>query len=126
MAKKGFQHIHLLLKVKHCTQHEAAKQKFSHVTHLLDKLINIDKEEYAIGYFQRVKAKILHTQKKITNAQKLVDDVHKRQAKCLHNLKALNEIELKAIKRTLVEHQSKLKADKVDFILKTLDGDDTK
>ena len=60
--------------------------------------------------------------------QKLVDDNHKRKAKCLHNAKTSSTLvsDLNAIKQKLLEHESKLNKEKLEFILKTLDGNEAK
>ena len=95
---KGFpidRNIPLLLSMKHCTEHEAAKKSFSSVTQLLEKLITLDKEDFVIDYFERVEADILlakevNIQKLNAYYQELVEGVHERKVKCLRNL-ATNE-----------------------------------
>ena len=126
-------YVQMLLNMKYCTEHEAAKKSFNEVTQLLDKLINLDKEAYASNYFERVEADIL-LEKKVKQQeldafyQKLVDQVHERKVKCLQNLKTNKrlESELDAIKQALLENEGKLKKESLDFILKTLDGEDKK
>ena len=130
---KGFpvdKNIPLLLSMKYCTEHEAAKKSFNEVTKLLDKFIKLDKEDLVIGYFERVEADILlakeaNHQKLNAHYQELVEEVHKRKVKCLHNLKT-NKTQLDAIAQELIEHEGQLKKDNIDFQLKTLDGDDAK
>ena len=125
--------IPLLLSMKHCNQHDAAKKSFKAVTQLLEKLTKLDKDAYVIDYFERVEADILrekevNIQKLNAYYQELVDSVHVQKVKCFHNL-ATNETlpsELDAIKQALVDHKDKLKKDNLDFLLKTLDGDDAK
>ena len=133
---KGFlvdSNIPLLINMEHCSEHETAKKSFNEVTQLLDKLIKFNSEDYAIGFFERVEADILlekeaNLQKLHTYYKELVDDVHERKVKCLHNLKANKTLvsELAAIKKALIDHKSQLKKDNVDFILKTLDGNEAK
>ena len=125
--------ITMLLNVKNGSEHEAAKKSFNDVTHLLDKLIKLDKEDFVIDYFERVEADILlekegNLQKLLAYYQNLVDDVNERKVKSLHNLKTnkRTESDLLAFKQTVREHQGKLREDKYDFILKTLDGDEAK
>ena len=103
--------ISLFLTMKHCDEHEAAKKSFNELTHLLDDLIKLDKEDYVIYFFERVEADILlekeaNVQKLDTHYQKLVDEVHERKVKCLQDIKIKNisEKQLDAIKQTLVEH----------------------
>ena len=58
---KGFpvdRNIPLLLSMKYCNQHETAKKSFNEVTQLLDKLVNLDKENIVIGFFEKVLADI--------------------------------------------------------------------
>ena len=100
---------------------------------LLTKLATFDKERYVIDYFDQAEANLLqekdnNLQKLLTYYQKLVDDLHERKAQCLHNLKtsAPLERELDAIERSLAEYDNKLKRERLDFILKTLDGDEDK
>ena len=108
--------IPLLLTMKYCTEHDAAKKSFSSVTQLLEKLITLDKEAYVIDYFERVEADILrekevNIQKLNAFYQELVDSVHERKIKCLHNL-ATNETlasQLDAIKQALADHKDQLK-----------------
>ena len=133
---KGFpvdENISLLLQMKHCKEHEAAKKCFNEVTQLIDKLAKIDQEGFVIDYFERVEADImidkeLNLQKLVAHYQKLVDEVHERKVKCLHNLKANKtlENELAAIKQTLSEHEAQLKRENLDFIIKILEGDEDK
>ena len=125
--------IHLLLNMTHCSEHDAAKQSFNEVTQLLDKLIKLDSEDYVIDYFERVEADILlekevNMKKLVDYYQKLVDYNHKRKIKCLHNVKTSNTLihDLDALKQKLIGHESKLKKDNLDFVLKTLDGNETK
>ena len=132
---KGFpvdENIPLLLNSMYSREHSAAKKNFNEVTQLIDKLAKIDQESFVIDYFERVEADILlekevNVQKLVAYYQKLVDEVHERKVKCLHNLtnKAL-ESELNTIKQTLAEHESQLKRENLDFIIKTLDGDEDK
>ena len=133
---KGFlvdSNIPLLINMKYCNEHETAKKSFNELTQLLDKLIKFNEEDYVIEYFEHVEADILleredNLQKLHTYYKDLVDDVHERKVKCLHNLKANKTLvsELAAIKTELIGHENQLKKDKVDFILKTLDGDEEK
>ena len=126
------EYIPLLLNMHLCSEHDAAKKSFNDVSQLLlDKLLKFDKEDIAIDYFERVEADILlekevNLQKLLTHYQKLVDDVHKRKAQCLSNLKTDKplESEFEAIKQTLAKHANKLKTENLNFRLKTLDGDD--
>ena len=125
--------IPLLLSMKYCNQHEAAKKSFGKVTKLLDKLLKLDQEDIVADYFERVEVSIElekeANQKKLdAYYQQLVDGVHERKVKCLHLL-ATNktlESELTTIKHALVGYESKLKKDNIDFLLKTLDGDEAK
>ena len=123
-------YIPLLLSRSYSGEHEAAKTSFNELTQLLDKLIKLDQEAYVNDYFERVEADILiekevNLQKLHAHYQKLVDEVHERKVKCLHNLKANKQFksELDAIKQTLIGHESKLNRDIVNFQLKTHDGD---
>ena len=78
---KGFpvdNYIPHLLNMSYSCEHDAAKKSFNEMTHLLDKLSKLNKEECAIGYFERV-GDSLH--KLIDFYEALVDDVHKRQFK---------------------------------------------
>ena len=114
----------------YCTEHEAAKKSFNEVTKLLDKFIKLDKEDFVIGYFERVEADLLlekevNMQKLNAYYQQLVDEVHKRKVKCLHNLKT-NKTQLDAIAQELTAHECQLKKDNIDFQLKSLDGYDAK
>ena len=54
--------------------------------------------------------------------------MHERKSKCLHNLTANKTLasELDAIKQAVVGYKSKLKKDNIDFLFKTLDGDEAK
>ena len=133
---KGFpvdSNIPLLINLKYCDEHDAAKKSFNDVTQLLAKMLKFNEEDYAIDYFQQLESDIsleweANQQKLNAYYQKLVDEVHERKVKCLQNLKADKTLEgeLAAIKQALIEQQTKLKRDNVDFILKTLDGDQTR
>ena len=133
---KGFpvdENIPLLLNSMYSREHSAAKKNFNEVTQLIDKLAKIDQESFVIDYFERVEADILvekevNVQKLVTYYQQLVDKVHERKVKCLHHLKAnkTSESELDTIKQTLAEHEAQLKRENLDFILKTLNGDEDK
>ena len=133
---KGFpvdENIPLLLNINYGKEHSAAKKCFSEVTQLIDKLTNIDKEGFVIDYFERVEADIelekeVNVQKLLAFYQKLVDEVHERKVKCLHNLKTNKalESELDTIKQRLAVHESQLKRENLEFIIKTLDGDEDK
>ena len=73
--------VSLLLNIKHCSEHDAAKKVFNEVSQLLGKLTNLDEESYVIDYFERVEGNILmekeaNMQKLIAFYQKLVDEVH--------------------------------------------------
>ena len=123
----------LVLSVKFCTEHDAAKKSFNVLSTLLDELIKLNKEDYVIDYFKKVEANVLlekeaNLQKLLDYYKKLVEDVHERKIKCLENFKTNKQLEseLAAIKQTLDEHGDKLKRDNVYFILKTLDGDEAK
>ena len=125
--------IPLILSMKHCKEHSAAKKSFDELTQLLEKVTKFDGERYVIDYFDKVEADIaqekeVNLQKLLAHYQKLVDDVHVRKTKYLHDLKKNKtlESELEAIKRKLAEHESKLKKEQLDFVLKTLDGDEDK
>ena len=128
------ENIHELLNIRYSFEHDAAKKSFNEAAQLLEKLMKRDdNEDYVIDYFERVEAEILiekeaNLQKLLAYYIKLVDDVHERKSMCLHNLKTnkILESELDAIKRTLAEYDGQLKRDNVDFILKTLDGDEAK
>ena len=122
-----------LLSMRYSSEHDAAKKSFNDVTQLLAKMLKFNEEDYVIDYFERVEADILvekeaNLQKLVAHYQQLVDDVHARKVKCLHNLKTNKAIESKldAVKQTLTEHESKLKKDNLDVELKTLDGDEAK
>ena len=127
------ENIPLLLSIEYGKEHSAAKKSFNEVTQLIDKLNNIDQEGFVIDYFERVAADIaqekeVNVQKLVSYYQQLADKVHERKVQCLHNLrtnKAL-ESELDTIKQTLAEHETQLKRDNLDFILKTLDGGEDK
>ena len=100
---------------------------------LLANVTAFDKERYVIDYFDQSEADLLqekevNLQKLLAHYQELVDDFHERKAQCLHNLKtsASLERELDAIKRGLAEYDNKLKRERFDYILKTLDGDEDK
>ena len=127
------ENIPILLNIKYSREHSAAKKCFNEVTQLIDKLAKIDKEGFVIDYFERVEADIVlekevNMQKLVSYYQKLVDELHERKLKCLHCLKTSqkDESELDAIKQTLTEHESQLNRENLDFILKTLDGDEDK
>ena len=116
--------IPLLLNIKHCTEHDAAKKSFNEVTQLLEKIAKVDKEDYVIDYFERVEADILlekevNMQKLLAYFKELVDDVHERKVKCLHNLETNEQLdrELEAIRQTLLEHEGKLKKHNWDLML---------
>ena len=125
---KGFpvdNYIPHLLNMSYSCEHDAAKKSFNEVTHLLDKMTKLNKEECAIEYFERVEGSI---HKLIDFYEALVDDVHKRKVKCLQALKTNKTVEreLEAIKKKLTSDEIKSKRDNLDFALKTLDGDETK
>ena len=67
-------------------------------------------------------------QKVLAYYKEQVDDVHERKVKFLHNLETNEQLEreLEAIRQTLLEHEGKLKKDKWEFTLETLDGDEAK
>ena len=133
---KGFsvdEFIPQLLNMSYSFEHDAAKQSFNEVTQLLDKLVELDKEDYVIDYFERVEADILlekevNMQKLAAHYQKLLDEVHERKARCLNSLKINESLhgQLELISQTLKEFDSKLKRDNLDFILKTVDGNQIK
>ena len=113
-----------LLSIRYSFDHEEAKKSLSELTQLLDKLTKLDKEDYVMNLFEQIAANILqekelNIQKLVAYYDKLVEDVHARKVKCLHNLKINTslESELEAIKQ---------KTEQLDFILKTLDGDEYK
>ena len=124
------ENIPMLLNIKYSREHSAAKKCFSKVTQLIDKLTNIDQEGFVIDYFDKVVADIeldkdSTFQKLIAYYQKLVDEVHERKTKCLHHLKNTKiDGGLNMIKKRMLEHESQLKKQNIDFILKTLDGDE--
>ena len=127
------ENIPLLLKMKHCNEHEAAKKSFNKLTQLLENLIKLDKEDFVIYFFERVEADILLAkevlaQKLDTYYQTLLGRVHEQKIKCLQDLKTKNisDNEVEALKQTLVEHESTLTKRNLDFILRTLDGDQAK
>ena len=113
-----------------CGQEE---KRFNDVTQLVENLLEFDNEYIVIDYFQQVEADIL-LEKELKQHeldiyyQKLVDAVHERKVKCLQNLNTNKQLEseLEAIKQMFIIYASKLKTDNVDFILKTLDGDEDK
>ena len=133
---KGFpvdEYIPKLLNLRHSIKHDSAKRSFNDLTQLIDKLSKLDKEAYVIDYFERVEADILlekevNVQKLIAHYQELLDFVAKRKVKCLHNLKTNTTIdnELRMYSQKLMEQQNKFKEEKLNFILKTHDGDQTK
>ena len=133
---KGFpvdEHIPRLLSMSYSIEHEAATKSFTAVTQLLDKLVELDNEDYVIDYFERLEAEIqlekeVNVQKMIDHYETLVDDVHERKAQCLANLKTNQTLhsQLEPISQTLKELASKLKGENFDFMLKTLDGDQAK
>ena len=127
------ENIPLLLNIMYGKEHSAAKKNFNELAQLIDKLAKIDKEGFVIDYFERVEADIVqekevHMQKLVVHYQQLLDKVHDRKVKCLQNLKTNKalESELDTIKQTLAEHESQLKRENLDFIIKTLDGDEDK
>ena len=126
-------HISFLLNMQLGGNHSAAKKSLDDVSRLLDKLLKLDREGYAIDYFEKVDAQIqvekeLKQQELTAYYQKLVAEVHQRKAKCLNNLKTNQRLnsELDAIKQQLNEYDSKLKSENVDFVLKTLSGGEAK
>ena len=133
---KGFpvdEYIPLLLNMRHSFVHDAAKKSYNEVTQLLDKLVKLDNEDYVIDYFARVEADIVlekevNMQRLIAYYQKLFDDVRQEKVKCLNSLKLNKTLDskLEPINQALKEFDSKLKRDNLDFIIKTLDGDDAK
>ena len=125
--------IPLLLSMKYCNQHDAAKKSFAKVTKLLAKMLKLNEEDYAIDFFERVKTEILvekemNIQKLNAHYQELVDEVHERKIKCLRNLKTNMrlESELAEIKQALIGYESELKRENLDYAIKTLDGDEAK
>ena len=121
--------IPMLLNISHCSEHDAAKKSFNDLTQFLDKLAKFNKEKYAIGLFERVEAEIekekeVNLHRLLAYYQKLENEVKARKSKCLQNLKSSKK--LKAIKQTFIEYDAKLTNDNVDFVLKTLDGDQAK
>ena len=136
-AGEGFlvdENISLLLNMKYCHEHEAAKKSFNEVTQLLAKLTRLDAEAYANDYFARVESDIvlekeINMQKLLAHYQTLIKDLHERKAKCLNSLSRRNAMPasaLEPINQTLKNFDSKLKKDNLDFILKTVDGDQVK
>ena len=133
---KGFpvdENIAHLLNISYSCEHGAAKKSFNDATLLLDKLNKFDTEDYVIDYFEQVEADIVlekeaHLQKVHAHYQKLVDRVHVRKSRCLHNLKTNKKlaIELEAIYASLYEHKRKLESENFGFLLKTLDGREAK
>ena len=131
---KGFpvdENIPLLLSIKYGKEPSAAKKNFNEVAQLIDKLTKIDQESFVIDYFERVEADIVlekefNLQNLAAYYQQLVEEVHVRKVKCLNHLKTSKTVvsELEAIKQTLVEHENKLKSKNLDFMLKTLDGNE--
>ena len=126
------ENIPKLLNIKYSREHSAAKKCFNEVMPLIEKLTKIDQEGFVIDYFERIEADIVlekdsTLQKLIAYYQKLVAEVHARKVKCLLRLtnKTLED-ELNAIKKRMVEHASQLKKQNLDFIIKTLDGDEDK
>ena len=122
-----------LLRISYSSEHQTAKKRLDETTQFMEKLIKSDKEDIAIDYFERVEADILvdkeiNMQKMVDYYQVLVDEVHKRKLKCLEHIKTSStlESELEAIKQTLVQHESEMKAKQLDVLLKTLDGDHAK
>ena len=120
--------VPLLLNIMYGKEHSAAKKNFNEVAQLIDKLTKIDQEGFVIDYFERVEVDIVqekevHMQKLVAHFQQLLDKVHERKVKCQHKLKT-NKSELDAVNQRLAEHASKLKRENLDFILKTLDGDE--
>ena len=128
------ENIPLLLNTKHCKEHEAAKKSFNALTQLLAKLDKLDAEAYAIDVFEQLEVEIelekdVNLQKLIAHYQKLLEEVHKRRANCMSYLlqsKTRLDSELAPIDQKLKEFELKLKRDNLDFILKTLDGDQAK
>ena len=119
--------------MKHSVEHDTAKRIFNEVTQLLDKLSKLDAASYAIDFFEQVQADIelekeVNIQTLVAYYQKLVDELHERKAKCLENLKMDETLgnKLEPINQALKKFDSKVKSDNLDFIIKTVDGDDGK
>ena len=122
-----------LLTIRHSFDHDAAKDSFTKLTLMLEQLTALDEEHFAIDYFGRVNADVLlekevNEEKLAAYYQQLEDHVQEQQSKCLHALKTNQTVksEFVAIKKATIEFKSVLKQDNVDFILKTLDGDEAK
>jgi hypothetical protein len=125
--------ISLLLNMRISGEHGAAKESFDDVSQLLEKLLKLDREGYAIDYFEKVEAQIqvekeLKQRELTAYYQKLVAEVQQRKITCLNNLRTNHRLnsELEAIKRQLSEYENKLKRENVDFVLKTLSGGEAK
>ena len=81
-AWEGFlvdENISLLLNMKYCDEHDAAKKSFNEVTQLLDKLARLDAEAYANDYFARVESDIVlekevNMQRLLAHYQTLIND----------------------------------------------------
>ena len=126
------EYVPQLLSMSYSCEHDAAKKSFTAVSQLLERLTKLDQKSYVLDYFERVEADIqqekeVNIQKLIDYYQTLVNDVHERRAECLRNLEqATNNTTLEAIKRALIEHRDRLNNDNLNFVLKTLDGDEVK
>ena len=119
-----------LLNIRHSFEHDAAKKSFTELTLLIEQLATLDEERYVIDYFGQVKRDVvlekeINRQTLVAHYQQLVDHVQERQAKCLQTLTSNPAVksELSDIKKAIIGYGSELKADNMDFILKTLDGD---
>ena len=127
------ENIALLLDMKHCREHDAAKRSFGAVTQLLDKLAELDTHGYVLDYFERLEADIVvereaNMHRLSAHYEQLLDEVHERKAKCMHaaKVKETLESEMAAIKRQLAEHATILHKERIDLTLQTLDGDEDK
>ena len=123
----------VLLTMKYSNEHDAAKKIVNQVTHMLEKLVKLEGEDYVIYYFEQMEADILlekevNQQKLDAHYQKLVDPVLERKVACLKSLKSNKTLhnELDAIKQELMQHKSQLEKDNFDFIIKRHAGDEAK
>ena len=119
--------VHMVLSMRHCDEHEAAKDSFKELSKQLDELIALDKKDFVVDHFKRAEADILLEKEASINKLndhygKLLDEVRTRQRTCLRALET-QESELNAIEQAFVDHKSQLANDRLDFVLKTLDGD---
>ena len=121
--------ISIVLEMKHCDEHDAAKSAFYRLSQQLTDASRFDKRNYLDDYFKRVESQVELEREEVKLKleafyDKLLAELDAFKAKCLHNLEA-NLDEFDACEKALAAHTHTLRERDIEFGLRTVSGDDS-